>query len=127
MARTDTVFVINNIDFSNHVIAGTYDVNNESMYVLWQDANGRNHRDEYRKQLKGSFDMFFVTVDEFEEFNQAYKSIRDDSGLTTVRVLNNSSNSLETKQVYLSFAPIRNRRDNWEDYYEQFTVSIEEW
>lgn len=127
MARTDTVFTVNNVDFSDHIIAGTYSVGDESIYTQWQDANGRNHRDEYRKQLKGSFDMFFSTVDEFEIFNNAYKAVRDTSGLTNVLIRNNSTNNLESKDVYLSFSPIRNRRDDWQDYYEQFTVNVLEW
>lgn len=127
MARTDTVFMVNNIDFSDHVIAGTYDVGEEAIYTQWQDANGRNHRDEYRKQLKGSFDMFFPTVDDFEVFNQAYKAVRGSTGLTSVVIRNNSTNNLESKDVYLSFSPTRNRRDDWEDYYEQFTVDVLEW
>lgn len=127
MARTDTVFTVNNIDFSHRVIAGTYEINDELIFTQWQDANGRNHRDVYRKQLRGSFDMIFQSVDDFEVFNQAYKTVRNASGLTPVMIRNNSTNILESKNVYLSFTPTRNRRDDWEDYYEQFTVTVEEW
>ena len=127
MARTDTVFMLDGINFSSHVIAGTYEIGDVDIYTQWQDANGRNHRDVYRKQLKGSFDMFFKTVTEFQTFNNAYKNVREDSGLTNIRIRNNSTNQLENKDVYINFSPIRNRRDDWEDYYEQFTVNIEEW
>lgn len=125
--RTDTVFIVNNIDFSGHVLAGTYEVGNEPIYTEWQDANGRYHREVFRKRLQGSFDMYFKTVDEFEQFNQAYKTIRQDSGLTKVSIMNNSTNQVEIKDVYLDFSPVRNRRDDWEDYYETFTVDIKEW
>jgi len=127
MARTDTVFMIGASDFSANVIGGTYNVQDQDIYTVWQDANGRNHRDVYRKQLKGSFDVFFKTVTDFEVFNTAYKAARSDSGLTRITIMNDSTNNVETKDVYFSFSPIRNRRDDWEDYYEQFTISIEEW
>ena len=127
MARTDTVFKIGETDFSANVIAGTYDCSDEDIYTIWQDANGRNHREVFRKQLKGSFDMFFKTVNDFEVFNSAYKNARSASGLTRIIIMNNTTNALEAKDVYFTFKPIRNRRDDWEDYYEQFTVSIEEW
>lgn len=125
--RTDTVFVINNVDFSNHVLAGTYDIGDVPIYTEWTDANGRDHREVFRKRTQGSFDMSFRTVTEFEEFNQAYKAVRKDSGLTRVSLMNNSTNLVERKDVYLEFSPIRNRRDDWEDYYEQFTVDVKEW
>lgn len=127
MARTDTVLKVNNIDFSSNIIAGTYNIVDEMIYTEWQDANGRNHRDVYRTQLRGSFDMFFESVDDFEVFNHAYKAVRSLSGLTPVVIRNNSTNNLENKDVYLQFSPIRNRRDDWEDYYEQFTVEVLEW
>lgn len=125
--RTDTVFVVNNVDFSDHVLAGTFEVGDIPIYTEWTDANGRDHREVYRKRLQGSFDMFFRTVTEFEEFNLAYKTARRESGLTTIMIMNNSNNQVEQKEVYIEFSPIRNRRDDWEDYYEQFTVDVKEW
>ena len=125
--RTDTVLTINNIDFSDHVLAGTYDISDVPVYTEWTDANGRDHREVFRKRLQGSFDMYFKTVDEFEVFNSAYKTIRQDSGLTRIMIMNNSTNQVEQKDVYFDFAPVRNRRDDWEDFYEQFTVEVKEW
>lgn len=125
--RTDTVFTVNDVDFSDHVLAGTFEISDVPIYTEWTDANGRDHREVYRKRLQGSFDMYFRTVTEFEEFNQAYKTARRDSGLTTITIMNNSTNQVEQKDVYLDFSPIRNRRDDWEDYYEQFTVNVKEW
>ena len=125
--RTDTVFKVNNIDFSSHVLAGPYDIGDVPLYTEWTDANGRDHREVFRKRLQGSFDMYFKTVTEFEQFNMAYKAVRQASGLTRILIMNNSNNELEQKDVYLEFSPIRNRRDDWEDYYEQFTVDVKEW
>lgn len=125
--RTDIVFKINDTDFSDHVLAGSYDISEVPVYTEWTDANGRDHREVFRKRLQGSFDMYFKTVDDFEEFNEAYRLIRLDSGLTRVMIMNNSTNQLEQKDVYLEFAPIRNRRDDWEDFYERFTVDVKEW
>lgn len=125
--RTDTVFVINNIDFSDHVLGGSYEVGDIPIYTEWTDANGRDHREVYRKRLQGSFDMYFKTVADFEEFNQAYKTVRQDSGLTRVSIMNNSTNQVEQKDVYFEFSPVRNRRNDWEDYYEKFTVEVKEW
>ena len=53
--------------------------------------------------------------------------MRAASGLTPVLIMNNSTNSLEQKDVYLSFETIRNRNDDWTDYYERFTVDVKEW
>lgn len=125
--RTDTVFMINDIDFSMHIPAGSFKVGDVPLYTSWNDANGREHREVYRRKLQGTFDMIFKTVEDFEVFNRAYKDVRAASGLTPVLIMNNSTNSLEQKDVYLSFETIRNRYDDWTDYYERFTVDVKEW
>lgn len=125
--RTDTVFEVNNIDFSMYIPVGSYKVGDTPLYKSWNDANGREHREVYLKHLQGSFDMIFNTMEAFNSFNEAYKTVRAESGLTPAMLMNNSTNNLEQKNVYLSFSPIRNRHDDWTDYYERFTVDVKEW
>lgn len=125
--RTDTVFEINNIDFSSHVLAGTYNVIEVPVYTEWTDANLRDHREVTRKRVQGSFDMFFETVTAYEDFVTAYNAAKTDSGLTPAVIMNNTTNELVLKNCYFSFSPVRNRRDDWEDFYETFTVDVREW
>ena len=86
--RTDTVFKVNNIDFSDHVLAGTYEISEVPVYTEWTDANGRDHHEVYRKRLQGSFDMYFKTVSDFESFRQALIAARQgDSDLTQILIM----------------------------------------
>lgn len=128
MARTDTVFKIGNTDFSDHVISdGSYDINATSVYKAWEDANGREHRDEIRKRIEGGFNMLFHTVEDFQVFNQKYKESASASGLVRISVMNNDDNQVIDIDAYLSFKPVRIRRDDWEDAYEIFKVNVMEW
>lgn len=127
MEITNTVFKIGNNDYSGHVIAGTYNVNEYDEYTLWEDANKREHRDVIRTRIEGSFDMFFNSAEDFQTFYQTYKAAADASGLTPITVMNNTTNTLVSINAYIDFELVRNRHDNWQDYYEVFSVNVKEW
>lgn len=127
MARTDTVFKIGDTDFSNHVLSGSYKINEVDEFTSWTDANGREHRNIYRTKTSGSFDVLFKTVTDYEIFQNAYMYAKNKAGLVRVTLMDNQSNQLKVIDAYLDFTPVRFRADNWEDYYEKFTVNIKEW
>ena len=125
--RTDTIFKVNNIDFSMYIPDGSYNISDVPVYKTWTDANSRDHQEVYRKRLQGSFDFIMNTMEDFNAFTAAYNAVKTPSGLTRVLIMNNSTNNLEEKDVYLSFTPVRKRHDDWSDYFERFTVTVKEW
>lgn len=128
MARTDTIFKIGASDFSKFVPSGSYKVQNQHIFTTWTDANGREHREVYRDKMSGSFVMLFNKMSDYDGFISAIESASNNAHLCKgVSLMDNESNTLKVVDVYFEFAPTRFRADNWNDYYEQFTVKVEEW
>ena len=114
-------------DYSNRVLAGSYNVNNNPVYESWIDANGTEHRIKIRDRISGSFDMFFKDITEYNSFVSLITSLKlnDESVLCSVAV-NNSSINQHIGYFFIDFSPTRNRKGDWSDFMEQFTVNITE-
>lgn len=120
--------LIGNDDYSDHVIAGSYQVNNEPMYSNLTDANYTVHRRKLRDKIVGTFDMFFRTVEDYEDFLDsltAAKQSADDSIEITLDV-NNTLEVGKTIYAFVRYSLVRDRDGKWDDYFQRYTVSIEE-
>lgn len=114
-------------DYSDRVIAGSYNVQTTPIYNSWNDANGVEHRSVVRPaRTSGSFDMFFKDITEYDTFVGLIESLRQNDLTVLCTVKSNNTNQLVTGDFYLEFAPVRNRKADWSDYMERFTVSITE-
>jgi len=114
-------------DYSNRVIAGTYNVNNDPIRVSWTDSNGVEHKNKIRDRVVGTFDMFFRDISEYNTFVALIKSLQinnEESVLCSVAV--NNDVGLHTGYFYIEYTPTRNIKGDWSDYMEQFTVKITE-
>lgn len=123
------MFKVNNIDFSNHVIAGTYAVNTTEKYNTWTDANYHTHKQVLRTITKGSFDVYFKTMEEYNAFSSAIRASKTANGDSCISatVVDNISNQEVTGRFYVEYTPIRDRDSKWRDYYKQFTIKLEEY
>lgn len=121
-------FKIGNTDFGGHVIAGTYSVSNDVIYKVWTDGNGHNHRTPKRSKMQGSFDMFFRTMEQYQSFIAAIEASKtaNVNSYVSATLTDNISNADIESKYYLDFKPVRNRDANWKDYFETFTVTVEE-
>ena len=120
------MFIINETDYSGHVIAGSYAVNSEPMTSDWVDANGVTHKQKLRDKVKGTFDMWFRNIDDYNDFIEDI----DDNTATNLTIpltveVNNTGES-HTGNFFLKHTPTRNIDGAWADYMERFTVTIEE-
>lgn len=113
-------------DYSNRVIAGSYNVQTNSVYNSWTDANGVEHRSVIRSRTSGSFDMFFKEMSEYETFVALIESTKTTGMTVLCSVLSNTTNTMVTGDFFIEFAPVRNRKGDWSDYMERFTVTITE-
>lgn len=121
------MFKLGNIDFSNRVIAGTYAVQNTDVYNSWTDCNYVEHRDKVRERMEGSFDVLFLTIEEFNDFMSALKSNkRTGVYYSNVTLKDNYSNTDNVIDAYITMTPIRDRKPDWTDYMQPFTVTVKE-
>lgn len=122
------VFKIEESDFSGHMIAGTYSVIRRPVYSTWNDGNGNSHRQLKRYKMQGSFDMFFRTMEEYQDFINAIESSKtaNVNSYVAATLTDNMSNEDIEGYFYLDFSPLRNRDAKWNDYMQAFTVNVEE-
>lgn len=112
-------------DYSDRVIAGSYNVNSQNVYKSWQDINGVEHREKIRDKIVGSFDMYFPTIDEYDAFRAVLDSVRKEDLSYTITVVDNIKNEVKTIDVFITFQLTRNRL-GWNDIYERFKLNIQE-
>lgn len=120
------MFKVGQHDFSNHVIASKYKVHNVDVFSSWTDANYRKHCDKQREKVTGSFEMIFKTIEEYEEFAIAMRSNKTSSLSYNIVVADNINNEQKEIEAYVTWKPSRSMNDLLQDYFEKFTVTIEE-
>lgn len=114
-------------DYSNRVIAGSYNVQTKPVTTSWEDANGVEHRQVIRAaRTEGSFDMWFKTIEEYNTFAALVATTRVANQTVLCSVKSNTTDTLVTGNFFVDFAPVRNRRGDWSDIMERFTVTIKE-
>lgn len=123
-----SIFLVGNTDFSNNVLPGTYDISTEDVYSSWTDGFLTEHRDICRTRLKGAFDMFFRTEEQYQAFLSALSSARQSNKSYKVQLKSNTKNTsnLVTAYCWVDFRTKRDVDGSWNDYFEKFTVNIEE-
>lgn len=112
-------------DYSNRVIAGSYNVNSQDVYKNWQDLNGIEHREKIRDKIVGSFDMYFPNIEEYDSFRAVLDSVKKEDLSYTITVVDNKTNTEKQIDAYLTFQLTRNRF-GWNDIYERFKLNIQE-
>lgn len=121
------IFKVGNIDYSNRVIAGSYNVQTKPVYTSWNDADGVEHRVALRQaRTEGSFDMFFKTMTEYNAFASQVATVQLPNLTVPCTVKSNTTDEDIVSYFYVDFSPVRNRKGNWDDYMERFTVSVKE-
>lgn len=118
------MFKVGNLDFSNRVLSGSYNVQNNDMFESWTDANGKEHRSSYRKRMGGSFDMLFKTIDEFKAFNNHLALNKNDDLTYPITALDNLTSEEVSFVGFINFSPTRRRNELWKDMVDVVTISI---
>lgn len=115
------------IDYSNRVLAGSYNVQTKPKYKTWEDANGLEHRTVIRSAVvSGSFDMWFKTITEYNNFVTQVTSSRLTDLTVPCTIRSNTTDTEVSSYFYIDFSPVRNRTGKWTDIMERFTVSVKE-
>lgn len=121
------LFTINNKDYTNNIVAGSYKVNSSPTYEHYEDAKGRTHNIKIRDRVSGSFDLFFRTLDEFNAFVSDFENGRNAmNNYHSVYLKVNNKNVANVYDCFLTFTTSRGLKASMEDYMEKFTLTLEE-
>lgn len=124
-----TIFKLNDVDYSDHVIASEYNINFKNIYQEWTDGGQVKHRDIVAQKLVGTFQMYFETASELQTFVTALAGCKTSANTYPVKLKanNNAVASLQaSRNVFIDFEPVRKRNPAWDDVFDIFEVTIEE-
>lgn len=119
------LFSINGIDFTRHITAPSYEVNEESVCNEWTDANKVDHRDVIRTRVSGSFDVIFDNEPDLNTFINMVND-KDKSDRVEATVYVNNKMTTVTKKFFIDFKPVNSIPFFGRKEFETTTVEITE-
>lgn len=122
------ILKINNIDFSGNVVADEYDVSSKDIYIEWEDGFFVTHRHIVRTQVTGTFQMYFNTMTDYDNFLSALQTVRTQGYYPIVikdNALPSASNEVSIN-AFIELNPIRYRKLDGSDALKAFAVEIKE-
>ncbi len=128
MAAVDTIFKLNDVDFSDHVVAEGYQVNFKEVYQEWTDGGQVKHKDVIGRKLSGKFQMYFEGTAGLQAFVTALANCKTIDNTYPVHLKANNYNvaTLLSRNVFIDYEPVRKRLPAMQDAFEVFEVTIEE-
>lgn len=120
------MFKVGDTDYSNRVIANKYNINTDKEFEAWTDASGIEHHSLVRERTKGSFEMFFKTVDEIVAFGQKLANSSLDDMSVAIVVCDNKTNTEKSINAYVDYTPTRRKNGLNDDIMDIVKVSITE-
>ena len=120
------IFKINGVDYTDNVVNGTYEVNQEERFSEWEDANHRRHSSDYHTKVVGTFDLFFKKTEDYETFIGIVEDGKLSDGRCRVTLSVNNIGATFDGFAFVKFAPTRATNETIGDFFDQFTLSLEE-
>lgn len=120
------MFKVGAKDYSNRVLAQKYSVNKTKQWESWKDASGTEHRSLVRTQVKGTFEMYFKSVDELTDFVQDLEDNSEEDMSVACVVCDNRTNTEQSIYAFIDFDTNRRKNGVNEDVFETIKVTITE-
>lgn len=118
---------INTTDVTGNIVQNTYTVNKLPVYKDYEDANGETHRRFIRNKVKGSFQMVFKDLTDYQTFQSLLETNRSASNFTVpVTLYDNISGTTLTTNVFIDYKLTVMQKPNLAEYMKVFDVTIEE-
>lgn len=119
-------FVINGKDYADHVLAGAYRINSKPLAEEIVDANGKTHKRLIANKISGSVDMFFRTIEEFDEFATWIETNKDRNLANKIELTVNNTATDSVIDAFIDYDPVRSRDGMWKDYILRYSMTITE-
>jgi hypothetical protein len=127
LPASSPLFIVNGtMDLTTLIEVPSYQVNLEDVYEEWTDNNQVTHRDTIAKKAKGSFNVRFESVDQYQAFMMYLKNNKKQNASYDCSVyLNNMLEAINT-EMFIDFAP-----ENFMPYigvkeYDSIEVTVEQ-
>lgn len=127
--RLDKIMILAKIgttDITQYINESSYVMNSEPVTSEWVDANYTTHRDEYRRKVKGSFDLTFVTQTDYNGFIDLLHD--NTAGIVTVIsvYVGDDVNDLKTINAYCRMQMSKYRSISADYSFNRLKMTVEE-
>lgn len=119
------MLIINSNDYTKYIQDGTYNVMNVDIGDSWVDGNHKTHKNHVIK-VQGSFDMSFITEDEYNAFLGDIEDATNNDGYVECSVFVVNANSSKFIECFLTISPKDYKPVNNTNVVYKISVSIEE-
>ena len=106
------MFIINSNDYTKYIQDGTYNINKVDIGDSWVDGNYKQHRNHVLK-VQGSFDMAFITDDEYSSFLSDIEDAKNSDGYVECNLFVVNENTNDDIECFLTvttknYKPVNN-------------------
>ena len=122
------LFVVNGLDFTQHIKVPSYKVNRNEVYEEWEDSNYLKHREITRNRVSGSFTVLYDDVAELDTFFDTINNLKASSttGAIEMTVYLNNYHTVATINAFIKYTPSNEKPIFGVEKISGFEVSIEE-
>lgn len=121
------LLIINQIDFSSRIEAGSYNICTNQIYKEFEDANYTVHKRLLRNKVEGKFRIFFRTMTQYEAFKAAIEAVKSsvDSSVP-ITVYDTKANAMKNINAFLDYTPTVNLDGTMQAFIDPFEIKVEE-
>jgi len=136
-----SLFKMGNIDYTRFITMSSYKVNSKPITKEYVDVNQVTHKEFIRNKVSGSFTLKFyddrsypdvlttkTAVENYQDFFDAYNSLRTPNGLIEIEVYLNNRNETKKIKAYMEMEPSNTLpyMNDGSKSYDGFDVTITE-
>lgn len=121
------LFILNGIDYTNHITVPSYNVQKEAVEKTWEDATYTMHTDILRWRLKGSFTIYFDSNSELDDFLTNLRNCTSETdNYVDASLYDNLSSTLITSKFKFKISFANNRPYLGTKKHDGYNVTVEE-
>ena len=104
LTTSQRLFIVAGVmDLTNFIVVPSYQVNLQDGYEEWDDNNKVHHRDINSQKAKGTFQVKFFSVEEYQTFMIVMKDYKKQNGAYDCTVFCNNTLTTYNVEMFIDF------------------------
>lgn len=120
------LFILNDVDYTNHILVPSYKVQKEPVTKTWEDATYKIHADVVRWRMQGSFTIYFDSNEELNDFLTNLRNCRGLDNYTDATLFDNESREQVVSRYKFKISLVNNVPYFGVKKHDGYEVQVEE-
>lgn len=117
---------IGQIDYTNNILEGSFEVSKKDVVDSWTDANRVERRNIVRTRIEGQFKMKFLSLDAYNDFIANMVASKQREGFYPCEIRCNNTQTVEPADLFIDFDTALRQNGSLQLTYEEFSVNVME-